>query len=64
MVYTWDWEEQENAMGETVVTVEFSEVDGGTRVDLVHEGFPVEEARAGHEEGWGACMTHFAAIFE
>lgn len=64
LVYTWDWEEEENAMGETVVTVEFSEVDGGTRVDLVHEGFPVEEARKGHEEGWGACMAHFLGLFE
>ena len=50
-------------MGETLVTVEFNEVDGGTEVVLVHEGFPATEARDGHEEGWGACMSHFEAIF-
>jgi len=64
LVYTWDWEEEENAMGETLVTVEFLEVDGGTEVRLTHEGFPVEDARKGHEEGWTACLEHFAAVFE
>lgn len=63
VVYTWDWREAEHATGETVVTVEFSEVEGGTRVDLVHEGFPAAEAAQGHEEGWGACVAHFEALF-
>ncbi|MDH3269951.1 MAG: SRPBCC domain-containing protein [Gemmatimonadota bacterium] len=62
LVYTWDWEDEENAVGETLVTVEFNEVDGGTELVLVHEGFPVEEARKGHEEGWSACIEHFTAI--
>ena len=64
LVYTWDWEEDDHAMGATLVTVEFAEVDGGTEVTLVHDGFPAEEARQGHEEGWGACMAHVAASFE
>ncbi len=63
LVYTWDWREEENAMGETLVTVEFNEVDGGTEVVLVHEGFPAAEARDGHQEGWTACISHFEAIF-
>ena len=64
LVYTWDWEEEENAMGETLVTVEFNEVEGGTEVVLRHEGFPAAEARQGHEEGWGACLVHFEALFD
>lgn len=64
LVYTWDWEEEDDAMGETVVTVEFREVDGGTEVTLVHEGFPAEEARTGHEEGWTACFDLFAGMFD
>ena len=57
LVYTWDWVEEAHRMGvETVVTVEFVEVDGGTRVELTHEGFPTAEARSGHEEGWTACL--------
>ncbi|NNF12281.1 MAG: SRPBCC domain-containing protein [Gemmatimonadetes bacterium] len=62
--WAWDWEDGTHMQGETIVTVEFTEVDGGTQVTLVHEGFPAEEDRAGHEEGWGACMAHFVAIFE
>ena len=59
LVYTWDWKEEDHHMGEeTVVTVEFDEVDGGTRVVLLHEGFPAVEAKEAHEEGWGACLAH------
>jgi len=63
LVYTWDWREEDNAMGETLVTVEFRAVDGGTEVTVLHEGFPVVEARDGHEEGWAACMSNFEALF-
>ena len=64
LVYTWDWREEDNAMGDTLVTVEFTPVDEGTEVSIVHEGFPAQEAKAGHEEGWGACIGHFAALFD
>ncbi len=61
IVYTWDWQEGDHRMGvETVVTVELSEVDGGTEVRLVHEGFPAAEAKTGHEEGWTACLERLA----
>lgn len=63
LVYTWDWKEDEHRAGETVVTVEFADVEGGTEVALVHEGFPAVEAREGHEQGWGACLAHFEALF-
>ena len=63
LVYTWDWKEAENAMGETLVTVEFNLVEGGTEVVLVHGGFPAIEAKQGHEEGWSACLGHFEALF-
>ena len=63
LVYTWDWEEEENRMGETIVTVELTARGAATDVVLVHEGFPVEEARAGHEQGWNLCLEHFEALF-
>lgn len=63
IVYTWDWKEEDHRVGETVVTVEFKEVEGGTEVSLVHDGFPALEAKDGHEEGWTACLTHFEALF-
>ena len=63
LVYTWDWREADNAVGETVVTVEFNEVDGGTEVVLVHEGFPSTEARDAHNEGWTACLNNYEGLF-
>ena len=63
LVYTWDWREEDQRMGETVVTVEFEERDGVTVVTLVHEGFPAEEAKKGHEQGWSACFDNFEGLF-
>jgi len=63
LVYTWDWEEEDQRMGETLVTVEFNDApDGGTEVVLTHEGFPVEEARTGHEDGWASCLNKLEAL--
>jgi len=56
LVFTWDWDEDEHAVGETVVTVELRKIDGGTELVLTHEGFPTAEARDGHEEGWASCL--------
>lgn len=58
LVYTWDWREEDDAMGETTVCVEFRAVEGGTEIVLVHDGFPVEDAKEGHAEGWAACLVH------
>jgi len=63
LVYTWDWREPDHATGETVVTVEFVEKDGGTEVVLVHEGFRTPEHAQAHTEGWGACVAHLEALF-
>lgn len=57
LVFTWDWEEAESSVGETVVTVELREVERGTELVLTHEGFPAAEARDGHEEGWASCLN-------
>lgn len=61
LVYTWDWREEEYRMGETLVTVELNEVEDGTEIVLVHEGFPAAEARDGHETGWVACLDLLVA---
>lgn len=64
LVYTWDWKEEDQRMGETLVTVLFNDApDGGTEVVLTHEGFPAEEAKAGHEEGWGSCFTKLQGMW-
>jgi uncharacterized protein YndB with AHSA1/START domain len=64
LVYTWDWRDSEmDAMGDTLVTIELNEVDGGTELVLVHEGLPAPDAKDGHEQGWTACLTHLEAMF-
>lgn len=57
LVYTWEWEEEEHRVGETVVTVEFNDLGESTEVVLTHELFPSAEAKAGHEEGWTSCLN-------
>lgn len=61
LVYTWEWEEPEHAVGETLVTVEFEAVGDDTRVTLVHDRFPNAEAAGAHEEGWGSCLRRLEA---
>ncbi|MEC4677669.1 MAG: SRPBCC domain-containing protein [Nitrospirota bacterium] len=61
LVYSWLLDGQtcggsEGQYGETQVTVEFEECDGGTLVRLRHEGLPSEQARKGHEYGWKGCL--------
>ena len=63
IVYTWDWEDPETAMGETVVTVDFLAKGDSTEVVLVHSGFPAVEAKESHEQGRGACIVRFEGLF-
>ena len=56
LVMTWAWEGVEPAVV-TIVTVELSPVGaGGTRVVVMHEGFPDDAARGEHQKGWTACF--------
>jgi uncharacterized protein YndB with AHSA1/START domain len=64
LVYTWDWKEEEFQVGETIVTVEFNDLDGSTEVVVTHEGFPALEAREGHEQGWSSCVDRLVALFD
>lgn len=63
LVYTWDWEEEEYRVGETLVTVEFTDLGGKTDVVVTHELFPNTEAKASHEEGWSSCLNRLARMF-
>ena len=63
LVYTWRWEEPDHDVGETLVTVEFRDIEGATELELVHGRMPTEEARAGHEQGWTSCLNRFVQMF-
>ena len=57
LVYTWCWKNHPlMGAGETLVTVEFLDLDGGTEIHLRHEGFASVELRDRHNEGWSGCF--------
>jgi len=62
VVYTWDWDDEEHAVGETVVTVTFRDLGDATEVVLVHDLFPAAEAREGHAEGWKSCLDRLEGL--
>ena len=63
LVYTWDWEEQDRAVGETIVTVDFIEMGDSTEVVITHEGFPAAEATEGHRQGWTGSLLQLEQLF-
>lgn len=56
IVMTFDWIEGGANMGETLLTAEFAEVDGGTEITLTHERIPTEELRQAHTGGWQGTL--------
>lgn len=57
LVFTWAWEDDNDWAGvESVVTVEITAADGGSNVQVTHEGLPSEEHAGRHEHGWGASL--------
>ncbi len=63
LVYTWDWEEEDSRVGETLVTVEFTDLGGTTEVVLTHELFPTAAAKSSHEQGWTSCLNRLEQLF-
>ena len=69
LVFTWAWEEAGDCGGgtddpitETLVTVEFHQVETGTELILTHEQLPTEEAREKHQEGWSGCLAKLGNV--
>ena len=57
IVFTWQWDDDEVWENRTsLVTIEFSDRDGGTEVRLRHEQLPSEESRNRHNEGWNSVL--------
>ena len=57
IVMSFNWTE-EPLPNETTMTVEFHAQDGGTRLVLIHEGFPTVQARDMHQQGWEGCLAN------
>ena len=56
LVFTWGWETDGPRGHETVVTIQLSEVPGGTRLDLSQELFETADSRDHHGQGWASCL--------
>lgn len=62
LAMTWRWEEDKpEDEHDTLLTLEFNELDGGTELVLTHELLASAESRERHEEGWTAMMEQLGA---
>jgi uncharacterized protein YndB with AHSA1/START domain len=58
---TWSWEEDDPAdEHESLLSLDFNEVDGGTEVVLTHEQLASVESRDRHADGWGKILDQLA----
>jgi len=61
LVFSWKWADSEVI---TRVTIDFVAIsDSETEMTLTHEGFPDNEMRDSHYEGWEGCLSRLAAAF-
>lgn len=53
LVHTWRWDGDDE---ETLVTMTFLEVEGGTGITILHERFGDDESARQNEIGWNSCL--------
>ena len=57
VVFTWKWDDDEAWEDyDSIVSVDFSDRDGGTELTLTHVKLPSEESRDRHNQGWGMVL--------
>jgi uncharacterized protein YndB with AHSA1/START domain len=64
LVFSWNYDDCGPAGdgSETQVTIDLSEKDAGTLVEISHEGFLTTEVRDKHEHGWNQCLESIEAV--
>lgn len=61
LVFTFRWDTDEGTpQGETLITVEFADKDGGTEMRFRQEGFTGASTRDGHRGGWNSSFDRLA----
>jgi uncharacterized protein YndB with AHSA1/START domain len=61
LVYTWAWE---GIPLETLVTLEFREIEGDTEVILTQEAFPDDDSVEQHNIGWTQQLERLGDLFK
>ncbi len=60
--FTWSW--QNEPTNESLVTIEFKDVSGGTEVILTHERLRNAESKEKHQHGWLGCLENLQRFCE
>lgn len=63
LVFTWDWEQDDHSVEETLVTVELKQVGNATEVTVTHDRFPNADAADGHQQGWDSCLDQLVSLY-
>jgi uncharacterized protein YndB with AHSA1/START domain len=63
LVFTWRWEDWDDQIDDSLVTVEFREKGEFTEVALTHQNLRDEEAVAAHTFGWTNSLEASLAKF-
>jgi uncharacterized protein YndB with AHSA1/START domain len=62
LVFTWNGGCSPES-GETLVTVDFVDKNGATKVTVTHERFASQESCDQHKQGWTVCLDNIEKIF-
>lgn len=61
LVMTFSWVENGADIGETLLSIELFEVEGGTELVLTHERLPDQALREAHASGWQGSLDNLQA---
>lgn len=64
LMFSWTMKSGSFVVDENVVTVEFRDLGGRTRVQLTHEPFSDPDVRDLHGQGWTVCLIALDQLLE
>ena len=61
LAFTWGWDNDDESR-ETLIELDFEEVDGVTTVHFTHSNLRDEESVRSHEGGWTTCLDNLERV--
>jgi uncharacterized protein YndB with AHSA1/START domain len=61
LAFTWCWDNDDESR-ETLIEIDFEEVDGVTSVRFAHSNLKDEASARSHEEGWTTCFDNLERV--